>query len=328
LQSDGGLDARTLRRLRAKLTQWYESAKRDLPWRRTRDPYAVWISEIMLQQTRVAAVIPYYERFLKRFPNPAALAEAPEDELLAVWSGLGYYSRARNLKKAAGQIAAAGEFPREHARLLELAGVGGYTAAAIASIAFGEPHAAVDGNVRRVIARLVNAADAGTQAIADALLDRGDPGRWNQAVMELGATVCLAGEPLCGECPIRSCCAAFRAGTQRELPPKRAKPEPERLERTLAVIRRGERFLVAPSARVGGFWDLPEPGPGIRCGALYGEFRHTITHRHYRFAVREGRVRSTPQGMKWAAPEEFATLPLSTTARKALRVYNSGAKST
>ena len=143
----------TIRSLRSKLTRWYDRAKRDLPWRRTRDPYAIWISEIMLQQTRVAAVIPYYERFLARFPDAAALAAAPEAEVLAMWSGLGYYSRARNLQKAAQQIVEPAISRAITHPSCELAGIGDYTAAAIASIAFGLPHAAVDGNVRRVIAR-------------------------------------------------------------------------------------------------------------------------------------------------------------------------------
>src|SRR5713226_9318416 len=147
------MDAASIRR---KLIRWYERAKRDLPWRRTRDPYAIWISEIMLQQTRVAAVIPYYERFLARFPDPATLAQVPEPELLRTWSGLGYYSRARNLRRAAKQIVELGGFPRDYGSIRELAGVGDYTAAAIASIAFGLPHAVVDGNVRRVIVRVIN----------------------------------------------------------------------------------------------------------------------------------------------------------------------------
>jgi A/G-specific adenine glycosylase len=191
-----------LRSIRAKLAAWYDGARRDLPWRRTRDPYAIWVSEIMLQQTRVAAVIPYYERFLQRFPSPDALAQAPEEELLAMWSGLGYYSRARNLQKAARQITEAGDFPRAYTAIRELAGVGEYTAAAIASIAFDLPHAVVDGNVRRVLARLMNDGNLDVQQAAERLLDRRDPARWNQAVMELGATICLPREPRCGECPI------------------------------------------------------------------------------------------------------------------------------
>jgi A/G-specific adenine glycosylase len=312
----------TIRSLRTKLTRWYDLAKRDLPWRRTRDPYAIWISEVMLQQTRVAAVIPYYERFLRRFPDPAALAQAPEPELLAMWSGLGYYSRARNLQKGARQVVEQGEFPRDFASLLELAGIGTYTAAAIASISFGLPHAVVDGNVRRVLARLTNDGYADTQAVADRLLDRHDPARWNQAVMELGATVCLPREPRCGECPVAAHCAAYRAGTQRELPLKRAKPAPEHLQRTLLIIRRRGRILLTPSARVTGFWDLPEPEPGVKMGAVLGEFTHTITHRHYRFAVRETAALRPSGDARWHSEKTLTGLPLSTTAKKALKLYN------
>jgi A/G-specific adenine glycosylase len=312
-----------LRSIRAKLAAWYDGARRDLPWRRTRDPYAIWVSEIMLQQTRVAAVIPYYERFLQRFPSPDALAQAPEEELLAMWSGLGYYSRARNLQKAARQITEAGDFPRAYTAIRELAGVGEYTAAAIASIAFDLPHAVVDGNVRRVLARLMNDGNLDVQQAAERLLDRRDPARWNQAVMELGATICLPREPRCGECPIARHCKARHAGTQNELPLKRVKHAPEWLERTLLVIRRNGRLLLAPSPRVKGFWDLPEPFPEARLGAALGKFAHTITHRHYRFTVREAIARGTPKGMRWVTERQSGEIPLSTTARKALRVYNS-----
>ena len=275
-----------------------------------------------MQQTRVAAVIPYYERFLRRFPDAGALARAPEQELLAMWSGLGYYSRARNLQKAARQIVEHGSFPDDYASLRTLAGVGDYTAAALASIAFGLPYAVVDGNVRRVIARLVNVSHANPQELADRLLDRRDPGRWNQAVMELGATICLPREPLCDRCPVAVQCAAHRAGTQGDVPLKRAKPAPVSLERTLLVIRRNGRVLLAPGARVKGFWDLPEPFRTARLGAVVGEFAHTITHRHYRFTVREARATRIPATCRWHAEMEIHKIPLSTVARKALRLYN------
>ncbi len=313
---------RDIRSIRAKLTRWYDRAKRDLPWRRTRDAYAIWISEVMLQQTRVAAVIPYYERFLRRFPDAAALAQAPEAELLAMWSGLGYYARARNLQKGARQIVERGGFPRDYAPLLELAGVGTYTAAAIASISYGLPHAVVDGNVRRVLARIAGDGHADAQRIADQLLDRRDPARWNQAVMELGATVCLPREPHCEECPVAALCAGRLAGTERDLPLKKAKAAPEHLKRTLLVIRRRGRILLMHSLRVKGFWDLPEPYPGSKAGALLGEFKHTITHRHYRFAVREATADSTPQGMHWYTEKQLGVIPLSTTTKKALKLYN------
>ena len=315
-------DIRDIRSIRAKLTRWYDRVRRDLPWRRTRDAYAIWISEVMLQQTRVAAVIPYYQRFLRRFPDPAALAQAPEAELLALWSGLGYYSRARNLQKGARQIVERGGFPRDYASLLELAGVGTYTAAAIASISFGLPHAVVDGNVRRVLARIANDGHADAQQIADQLLDRRDPARWNQAVMELGATICLPREPHCDECPVAALCAGRLAGTAQDLPLKKAKAAPEHLQRTLLVIRRQGRILLAPSLRVKGFWDLPEPYPSVRAGALLGEFRHTITHRHYRFEVREAGARNIPEGGRWYTQKQLGVVPLSTTTRKALKLYN------
>ena len=305
---------------REKLTRWYDRAKRDLPWRRTNDPYAIWISEIMLQQTRVAAVIPYYERFLECFPDVAALARAPESELLAMWSGLGYYSRARNLQKAAAGIAASGEFPCDYATLLQLPGVGEYTAAAVASMAFGQPHAVVDGNVRRVIARLLNDGSADAQSWAARLLDRRDPGRWNQAMMELGATLCLPRAPLCGECPMAARCVARRAGTQEELPPRKSKRETEHLERTLLLIERRGRILLTPSQRVPGFWDLPEPFQGVSMGATLGEFTHTITHRRYRFTVRAAQAAAMPKICRWSSD----SLPMSTTVVKALRIaYNS-----
>jgi A/G-specific adenine glycosylase len=301
---------------RRALIRWYEQVKRDLPWRRTRDPYAIWISEVMLQQTRVAAVIPYYEKFLAAFPDAAALARAPEERVLAMWAGLGYYSRARNLQKAACQITEA--FPGDYESIRALPGVGDYTAAAISSIAFGLPHAAVDGNVRRVIARLTG-ADTEIQKQADLLLDRADPGRWNQAVMELGATICTPRDPLCAHCPLARFCRARREGRQSELPAKRAKPEPVRLTRTLLVIRRRGRILLAPSPRVQGFWDLPEPFKTASPGPIAGSFRHTITHRHYTFEVRQAVAKSIPKQFCWFEDEKLHEIALSTTAKKAIR---------
>ncbi len=291
----------------------------------------------MLQQTRVAAVIPYYEKFLRAFPDARALAMAPEDLVLTMWSGLGYYSRARNLRKAAQQICEGG-FPGDYESIRGLAGVGDYTAAAIGSIAFGLPHAAVDGNVRRVMIRLANDADVEVPKQAARLLDRRDAGRWNQAVMELGATICLPRDPRCGECPVAPQCGARAQGTQNDLPPKRVKPDAVRLTRTLLVIRRKGRILLAPSPRVHGFWDLPEPyGSTLstaristarvstarvstaRMSTAVGEFRHTITHRHYRFVVRQAVPTAVPKGCRWFADEQLDEIPLSTTAKKALR---------
>jgi A/G-specific adenine glycosylase len=282
------LDAAAIRK---KLARWYDRSKRDLPWRRTRDPYAIWVSEIMLQQTRVAAVIPYYEKFLMRFPNAATLAGAPEEDVLTMWSGLGYYSRARNLQAAAREIAASGEFPRDYDSIRALAGIGDYTAAAVASIAFGLPHAVIDGNVKRVVARLSNDDAVATREVAEQLLDRRNPSRSNQALMELGAVVCLPRDPLCTACPIAEHCKAHRQGSQNEVPAKRAKPAMVSLEHSLLVIRNRGRILLAPGSRVRGFWDLPEPFKGARLTRRVGEFRHSILNRRYCLWCRKrGRV--------------------------------------
>jgi A/G-specific adenine glycosylase len=308
--------------IRRNLLQWYQLHCRDLPWRRTAYPYAIWVSEIMLQQTRVTAVIPYYERFLKRFPRVEDLARASETEVLSLWSGLGYYSRARNLHKAARQIAhqstEAGGFPRDYASIRALAGVGDYTAAAVASIAFGLPYAAVDGNVRRVIMRLAGDARIDVGATATQLMSRRDPGRWNQAMMELGATVCLPRAPLCAVCPISGECQARRLGIQEELP-VRKKRIMVRREHTLLVIRRNGRILLTPSPRVSGFWELPEKVAGVRLGPKLGEFRHAITNSQYHFEVREARITTRPRACQWWDETKLIEIPLSTPTKKALR---------
>ncbi len=313
--------------LRKQLARWYQRNARDLPWRRTRDPYAIWISEIMLQQTRVAAAIPYYQRFLARFPDAAALARASEAEVLTAWSGLGYYSRARNLRKAAQAImaqtgAARGKFPGDYESLRELPGVGDYTAAAVASIAFGLPHAAVDGNVRRVIARLANNGQMDVQEAAGRLLDRKNPGRSNQALMELGALVCLPREPLCGTCPVARHCEARKHGTQAELPLKRPRAEVQRIRVVLLAIRRRGKILMTPSQRVRGFWDLPEPFSGARASGVSGSFRHSIMNTQYAFEVREATADRAPKGAKWWDESRLREIPLSTTAKKALRLLS------
>jgi A/G-specific adenine glycosylase len=280
----------------------------------------------MLQQTRVAAAIPHYQRFLARFPNAAALARASEAEVLAAWSGLGYYSRARNLRKAAQTIAAQGkgrrEFPRDYESIRELPGIGDYTAAAVASIAFGLPHAVVDGNVRRVIARITNDAKAAVQNVADRLLDRKNPARSNQALMELGALVCLPRDPLCGACPVARHCEAQRYGTQEELPLKRPRGEVRRIRVVLLAIRKQGKILLTPSQRVRGFWDLPEPFPEARASAACGSFRHTIMNTQYAFEVREATLTRAPKGAQWWDESSLQEIPLSTTAKKALRLLS------
>jgi A/G-specific adenine glycosylase len=310
--------------LRTKLARWYEKNARDLPWRRTRDPYAIWISEIMLQQTRVAAAIPYYERFLARFPDAESLARASEAEVLTVWSGLGYYSRARNLHRAAQAIAKLGAFPSEYETIRELPGVGEYTAAALASIAFGLPHAVVDGNVKRVIARLTGDARVNVQDVANGLLDRKHPARSNQALMELGALVCLPRDPLCEVCPVAKECEARRQGTQAELPLKKPRQAPGRISLTLLVVRRRGKILLTPSPRVRGFWDLPEALPGLSLrpalGPPLGTFRHAIMNRQYVCEVREAIADRVPKGARWWDEVSLQEIPLSTTVKKALRI--------
>ena len=321
-----------MRAFRARLLAWYGRSQRDLPWRETREPYRVWISEIMLQQTRAQAAIPYYVRFLERFPDLVSLAAAREGEVLAAWSGLGYYSRARNLRRAAQQAVAAGGFPREYAGIRALAGVGPYTAAAIASIAFGLPYAALDGNVMRVVARLEDdGADISSartrrrfQETAQRMLDPRRPGEFNQAMMELGATLCAPRAPACGGCPVRDHCRARMRGTAAALPVKLRHMEPEDVEAALALVRRGGRVLLrqrpADASRMAGFWELPSPEelPGLRGTGEAGVFRHGITRHRYRVTVVTGTVARAPHGMRWFRPAELASIPVSTMARKAL----------
>ncbi len=331
----GGCGVAGRHRVASALIAWYARGHRDLPWRRTTDPYQIWVSEIMLQQTRAQAVIPYYERFLERFPTVEALAASREEEVLALWSGLGYYSRARNLRRAAIAIAERGVFPRTFEAIRALAGVGDYTAAAVASIAFGLPHAVVDGNVLRVVARMQDdASDIGAgvtrerfREVAQSWLDARRPGAFNQALMELGATVCLPRKPMCLVCPVAAMCGARLSGRAGELPVKLRKQQAVRITGELLVIERGGRVLLrqraASDSRMAGFWDLPSPAdlPGAKLAEVVGEIRHTITYHHYRLAVRKatvgGRVGS---GFRWFGPEERRAIPLSTMARKGLAV--------
>ncbi len=261
LASAEKLHVSDLKELRTSLLAWFAQFQRDLPWRKNRDPYRIWISEIMLQQTRVAAVIPYYEKFLQRFPNVGALAEAPHEEVLRLWSGLGYYSRARNLQTAAQQIVARheGEFPRTRDEILNLSGIGEYTVAAILSIAFGEKHAVLDGNVARVIARIE--AIRGDlrqskqwrelQSSAGRLLAPESPGDWNQAMMELGATVCTPVNPQCLLCPAAKFCEGRKLGIAASIPEKRKKRATVAVHLASAVLldARSNTLLLPPPAK-------------------------------------------------------------------------------
>lgn len=314
------------------LLAWYNENKRDLPWRAaagTRpDPYRVWLSEIMLQQTRVAAVIDYYRRFLARFPTVEALAAAPEEELLKCWQGLGYYTRARNLQRAAQVIVNdyGGRFPDTYPALRALPGVGDYTAGAIASIAFSIPKAAVDGNVLRVVARLTEDGRDVTlpqtkrdmAAALESVMPTRFPGEFNQALMELGATVCLPnGAPLCDRCPLRDLCRAHREGRTAQLPVKPPKP-PRRIEERqvyllfhrgrVALCRRPKHGLLA------GLWEfpntlagqsLPLALPGLE---LAGTARHIFTHIEWHMTAYAAVLPhpGLPPGWVWADREELA----------------------
>ncbi len=256
--------------IRAALLVWYHQNWRDLPWRDETDPYRIWLAEVMLQQTQVVTVIPYYHRFLERFPTLADLAAAPLEAVLKAWQGLGYYARARNLHRAALEIRAnhGGHLPQNYADLRRLPGFGDYTAGAVAALAFGEVVPAVDGNVKRVLARLfaiqeeVRRGQAAWQLrqIAAALVDPVHPGDWTQAVMELGATVCLPQTPQCSLCPLNKLCRARQLGLERELPLKPARKPLPHYDVTAAVIQNNGRVLIAqrpPEGMLGGLWEFP-----------------------------------------------------------------------
>ena len=289
-----------LRQLQRHLLSWFDRRKRALPWRATRDPYRIWISEVMLQQTRVATVLPFYERFVARFPTVRALARAQQEAVLEAWAGLGYYSRARNLQRAAQEIVRKhrGRFPRTLEDALALPGVGRYTAAAVLSIAYNVPLAVLDGNVARVLARLgamrgdvrQPALWRRLQSAAENLLPRtsrgaaGTPGAWNQAMMELGATVCTPRAPACGECPVASFCRARALGLQHQIPGKRPKRAPVDVQLAAAVLLDPLRrtLLVQPKDGAGDalfsrMWQFPavEVGSGAE-GALRRHLRRSL----------------------------------------------------
>ena len=255
--------------LPAALLAWYDTHRRHLPWRDEVSPYRTWVSEIMLQQTRVAAVLPYFERFMTAFPTVEALAAADTEQLMKLWEGLGYYSRARNLQKAAHIIAERGSFPDTYEEVLALPGIGDYTAGAILSIAFGQAVPAVDGNVLRVMSRITgseaNILDdktrRGCRALMAQLMPDSRPGEFNQALMDLGATVCLPGsEPLCGECPARELCTAFIQNRQKELPVRISKTKRRTEEKTVFLLLRGGEAALRQRPETGllaGLWEYP-----------------------------------------------------------------------
>lgn len=339
--------------LRRALLGWYRRHRRDLPWRRTRDPYRIWVSEVMLQQTTVATARPYYEAFLARFPDLQTLAAAPAEDVLARWAGLGYYRRARHLQAAARELVGRhhGRFPRDLATALALPGVGPYTARAVLSIAYGLPEPVVDGNVRRVLARLLllrGAAWRSERAFhepAARLLAKGAPGDWNQALMELGATVCTPRAPACADCPLARPCRARAAGLQERLPEKKPRAAPRQVQVAAALVEQDGRVLLTrrddDGAVMGGFWELPQTGleaPAgvdlasdlrarlklhLRPGPLLGDAGHAITFRRIRarlYAARLERPLPRREGRwLWATPAELEAVPLTTLTRKLLR---------
>jgi A/G-specific adenine glycosylase len=342
--------------LHQALLGWYSRNRRDLPWRRSRDPYRIWVSEIMLQQTTVKAALPYFESFLRRFPSLQALAEEPEDEVLAAWSGLGYYHRARNLHRGAQYVAErhGARFPVSLEAALAVPGVGLYSASAILSIAYDRPLPVVDGNVRRVLARLYALGgpeyrrEGPFYNLAEELLNRDSPGEWNQAVMELGATVCTPKNPACPACPLRDRCRALAAGKVDELPEGRARRAPVDVTVAAALVEREGRILLVkrPDGRLlGRMWEVPQtpleprerldlPGEveeryGLRVvpGPLVVRARHAITYRRillegYRSRL-ESPVPSDPERFRWVRPGEVSALPVSSMTRKLLRGLDS-----
>ncbi len=286
----------------------------------------------MLQQTRVAAVLPYYLKFLHRFPNVEQLAAAPEQEVLRHWSGLGYYSRARNLHKAARTIAEQGSFPNEYAGIRALAGVGDYTAAAVASIAFDLPYAVLDGNVARVLARLLGergeiASAPVRKRLQDAatkLLDRKQPGIFNQAMMELGAMICVPHRPECAACPVARHCVAHHEGLERELPVRLRPAQALRKDIALLVVRNKGRVLMwqraADSRRLASFWELPEHHqlPTAKAVRAIATFNHCITNHRYSITVLAARIDAIPNEFQWISRRDLDRIPLSTMTRKAL----------
>jgi len=351
-----------LRRRVPALHRWYREHARDLPWRRTRDPYAVWVSEAMLQQTRVAAVVPYYERWLARFPSVAALAAAGEDDVLHAWEGLGYYSRARNLHRAAREVVArfGGEVPRDSAAFRRLPGVGPYTAAAVGSIAFGADLAVVDGNVRRVLGRIVALdsdprapkAAAALETLAHALLPPGTAALHNQAVMELGAVICTPRSPACPGCPFREACRAEATGVPEAYPlriPKKAIPH---YDVALGLVFHKDRVFIDQrpyDGLLGGLWEFPggkveagesveaalhrelreEFGMTVRALELLPQVSHAYTHFRVtlhpflcRFLAMDAQA-AEGRPWQWVEPDALHRYPMPRANRKILASFES-----
>lgn len=333
-QPGNGKDRASLRWFTRAIQPWYDTHRRDLPWRRSKDPYRVWLSEVILQQTRVDQGTAYWERFVKRWPNVKALAKASEVDVLKEWQGLGYYSRARNLRAAAHQVVErfAGRFPGTHTELRTLKGVGDYTAAAIASICFSQPEAVVDGNVYRVLARVFgidtpidsSSGKRQFQEVANALIDPDRPGDHNQAVMELGATVCTPKQPRCGKCPLARNCAARKEERITALPVKSKKTRVRTRHFNYLVIRTPKGLLMRQRSGKDiwqGLWELPmvetaRPGtpavlrkafteqssgaPITEFKKMHGPVEHVLSHQRIVAVFWE-----CPVALRWKAPKDW-----------------------
>ncbi len=336
----------------ALLLAWYDDHARTLPWRGVRDPYHTWVSETMLQQTRVETVLGYYERFLTRFPTIADLAAAPEDDVLKMWEGLGYYSRARNLHKGAKQVVAdfGGIIPADAEMLRKISGIGPYTAGAIASIAFDRPVPAVDGNVIRVVSRLrgirenvgIPSVRRALEGEAAALVPAERPGDFNQALMDLGATVCTPGTPSCDRCPLRECCEAFADGDAEDLPVLPRKNPPRVIDYALCLIFSGGRVLMRQrtEAMLRGLWVFPmiEGKPALRqlpsevkkltrlpvsSIRSAGEAKHVFTHQVWQmqlFTMDAPSDAAAPAGYSFISVDGLSSLAIPTAVKAAVAV--------
>ncbi|MGZ4135033.1 MAG: A/G-specific adenine glycosylase [Tumebacillaceae bacterium] len=336
------VDHRSARLVSERLLHWYEQNKRDLPWRRQRDPYAIWVSEVMLQQTRVETVIPYWNRFMELFPTLEALAGAPEPDILKAWEGLGYYSRVRNLQKAAQAVVERhhGVVPDTLDEMLALPGVGPYTAGAVLSIAYERSVPAVDGNVFRVLSRIFLIEEDIMKPksrkifedLAEYLIPEGRAGSFNQGLMELGATICIPKHPRCATCPVREQCRGYAEGVQEDLPVKEKKKPPRPVDMTAAVLRDGDRVLIRRRPDKGllaGLWEFPggERGEGetleqglrrhlaeafdieVEPQRLFAQVEHTFSHlrwdmRVYDCTLISGTVRESEE-VRWVSVHEL-----------------------
>ncbi len=344
--------------VRRRLLRWYDKSHRDLPWRRTVDPYAIWIAETMLQQTQVVTVVPYYQRFLKQFPTVKALASAPLREVLTAWSGLGYYRRAENLRKSARELVLNhhGRLPDDYDMLLSLPGIGDYTAGALMSIAFGRAYPALDGNARRVLERIFFPRNqAELRELARRLVPKARPAAFNQAAMELGATLCVPKTPRCPECPVASQCWANQHHAASKIAAPRSQA-PKKVVWPIAIVRRNGKLLLRrrPSGGIlAGLWEFPggtidsnsqavraalkqhlgEVSRNLRHYRRIGALRHTITNKKIHTpiflidVVPPAEISLANSNWRWIAPSSFRRYPVSSMTLKAARLLTAHEKS-